>query len=120
MRQHGATTAARFRFLFFVCSRSLAGGGGSFQSAEADQARGLGATASTLAMDLGPKRVSRMCMVSCMSSLYVGFVPLAMGVPRLTTFDRALVHMYLIRVFAHNTNHIHCKPYKMSSSQRDQ
>ena len=37
-----------------------------------------------------------------------------------TTFDRALVHMYLIRVFANNTNNIHCKPYKMSSSQRDQ
>ena len=37
-----------------------------------------------------------------------------------TTLDRALVHMYLIRVFANNTNNIHCKPYKMSSSQRDQ
>ena len=37
-----------------------------------------------------------------------------------TTFDRALVHMYLIRVVANNTNHIQCKPYKMSSSQRDQ
>ena len=43
-------------------------------SAEADQARGLGATASTLAMDLGPKRVPRMCMVSCLSSFRIGFV----------------------------------------------
>ena len=37
-----------------------------------------------------------------------------------TTFDRALVHMYLIRVVANNTNHIQCKPYKMPFSQRDQ
>ena len=37
-----------------------------------------------------------------------------------TTFDRALVHMSLIRVVANDTNHIQYKPYKMSSSQRDQ
>ena len=75
-------------------------------------------------MDLGPKRVSRMCMVSCMPSLYIGFVPLAMGCvsggPHVNKQGSALVHMHLIKLFAKDTILRQCKPYNMSFSQRDQ
>ena len=43
-------------------------------SAEADQARGLGATASAVAIHRDEKRHCRMCMVSCLSSFRIGFV----------------------------------------------
>ena len=43
-------------------------------SAEADQVRGLGATASAVAIHRDEKRHCRMCMVSYVSSFRIGFV----------------------------------------------